>query len=118
EATYGPDHLYLLLPLVGLGKVSVARDDNALAAGHFRRGVAIGEHTGTNHALYGEALAGLAECVAVADLAQARELLARAVAVYEADGDATLSAIAPLALRAGQLAVAASDLTAARPWLP
>ncbi|PCC70573.1 Serine/threonine protein kinase [Nannocystis exedens] len=116
EATYGPHHLYLLHPLVGLGKVGLAIGDLDTATAEFRRAVAIGEQLGTTHSMYAEALAGLAECFAATDVAEARGLLARAIATYEADGGPTNPAIAPLAVRAGELAVAANDLPAARQW--
>ncbi|MFZ6182585.1 hypothetical protein [Nannocystis pusilla] len=43
-------------------------------------------------------------------------MLARAITVYEADGGPKNPAIAPVALRAGQLALAAKDVSAARQW--
>ncbi|MDC0722324.1 serine/threonine-protein kinase [Nannocystis bainbridge] len=117
EATYGPQHLYLLHPLVGLGKVGLAGGALDTAAAHFRRAVAIGERQGTTHAMYGEALSGLAECLATRELGEARDLLARAIAVYEADGGPKSPAIAPLAVRAAELATTGKDLPAARQWL-
>ncbi|MCY1011608.1 tetratricopeptide repeat protein [Nannocystis pusilla] len=49
-------------------------------------------------------------------IAEARSLLARAIAAYEADGGPKNPAIAPVAVRAGQLAFQANDLLAARQW--
>nr|WP_263429842.1 tetratricopeptide repeat protein [Nannocystis pusilla] len=116
EATYGLQHLYLLHPLVGLGKVALADGALDAAAVEFRRAVAIGEQIGSTHELYAEALVGLADCVVAADAPEARTLLARAVTVYEADGGPKNPAIAPIAVRAGQLAAAAGDSAAARTW--
>ncbi|MCY1011610.1 tetratricopeptide repeat protein [Nannocystis pusilla] len=117
EAIYGQHHLYLLHPLVGLGKVGLADGAIDTATAEFRRAVAIGEQLGTTHSMYAEALAGLAECLAASDIAEARSLLARAITVYEADGGPKNPAIPPLAVRAGRLAVAAEDLVEARRWL-
>ncbi|MFY0537674.1 protein kinase domain-containing protein [Nannocystis pusilla] len=116
EATYGQQHLYLLHPLVGLGKVSLTAGASDTAAAEFRRAVAIGEQLGTTHSMYAEALAGLAECLSASDLAEARSLLARAITVYEADGGPKNSAIAAVAVRAGQLAAEAKDLPVSRQW--
>ncbi|MFY0537675.1 hypothetical protein [Nannocystis pusilla] len=117
EAYHGQHHLYLLHPLVGLGKVGLAAGAVDSATAEFRRAVAIGEQLGTTHSMYAEALVGLAECVVATDIAEARSLLARAIAVYEADGGPKNPAIVPVAVRAGQLAVAAKDVLAARQWL-
>ncbi|MDC0722325.1 serine/threonine-protein kinase [Nannocystis bainbridge] len=113
EEFYGPEHLYLLQPLGGLAKLHAARGDTAAALAAFIRAVAIGERAGTTHPYYSQALVGMAELV---PNDEARNLLARAITVYEADGGSKNPAIAALAVRAGQLAVAGEDLPAAQQW--
>ncbi|WAS93542.1 serine/threonine-protein kinase [Nannocystis punicea] len=114
EELYGPDHSHLLQPLTGLAKLHAARGQSAAALAEFTRAVALGSSATTTHAYYfSEALVGLA---ALVPAAEARTLLARAVTVYEANGGPRNSAIAPIAVRAGQLAAAANDLPAARLW--
>jgi tRNA A-37 threonylcarbamoyl transferase component Bud32/tetratricopeptide (TPR) repeat protein len=113
EATLGAEHLYLLPALIGLGKVSA---ETEVAAAHFRRAIAVADRVGSTNPMLAEALVGLAEVLAPADLDEARASLGRAVAVYEANGEALAAAIAPVALRAGQLALAANDSAEARAW--
>ncbi|PCC70574.1 Protein tyrosine kinase [Nannocystis exedens] len=113
EELYGPEHLYLLQPLGGLAKLQATRGDTAAAVATYTRGIAIGERAGTTHPYYSQALVGLAELVPIAE---ARSLLARAITAYETDGGPKNPAIAPVAVRAGELAVAANDLPAARQW--
>jgi tetratricopeptide (TPR) repeat protein len=79
EATYGAEHLYLLQPLDGLGRVYARLGLAEQATRHLARAVAIADAQGFTHFHVARSLSLLAELAAgTGDLEQAHALRERA----------------------------------------
>ena len=118
EAAYGPDHLYLVHPLTGLGKVAAAerrqrRGAAATSSAPSRLRIA----TASSMSCWHESLAGLAELAAQArDPSRMQALFERAIAVYAASVDPESPKQAETALRAGELPAQLGERASAIAW--
>ena len=117
EATHGPDHMYVIQPLLGLARAQAGTGDTEAARATFERLRGLAERLPLVHPMAAEAFEGVGEFLAsTGDVAGARALFERAVAVYVAAQGRDHGPQAPAAVRAGELAAQAGELAAAEEW--